>query len=571
MVAKSVPGRAPRAIKLPANPTRLIEGLRDTGYQFNTALADIVDNSIAADARHVDVAILMDLAGTIEVHVADDGCGMSFDQLLNAMTYGSDARDDGKSLGKFGLGLKTASTACCRYLSVVSRSKKSGELSKLVWDLEHVAKVGDWEVLDFEATKEDAERLNRIAADGPGTLVSWTECDRVLRQDYQNPAGKPARTAFEKLVKSFERHASATYQRFLDPDDPRTQDVLLTVNGSKLGPWDPFCTWTDETELVAEKIGDATLPDETTATFEIKAYVVPPKDQVPPEDQDRLEISNENQGIFVYRENRLIHHGDWLGMYRKEPHMSLLRVEFSFDHKLDEAFNVDIRKSQVLLNQTLYDWLKKSFLPAPRRAAHDRYRANEHSKTGKKAQGAHQASNNAISALEEQLHRAEITVENADTGQVEVTNAKGKVRLNMPVEEIAPDNLIVEPVEGIDDGLLWEPAVIAQKHGLKVNILHPYYLKVYVPNIGSSTTVRGLDSLLWALSEAELGSVTDSTKRYFRDLRYEVSKLLRELVETMPDPDLGDTAESDDLDDVNGSIRVDYLEDSIEDFDATLD
>ena len=110
----------------------------------------------------------------------------------------------------------------------------------------------------------------------------------------------------------------------------------------------------------------------------------------------------------------------------------------------------------------------------------------------------------------------------------------------MPVDEMSPGNVIVEPVASIDDGLLWAPAVLAQKHGLKINTGHPYYEKMYVPNMQYPETIRGLDSLLWALSEAELGTITEATKKYFRDLRYEVSKLLRELVETMPEADLDD-------------------------------
>ena len=101
-------------VELPPDPERMIEGLRDTGYKFNTALADIIDNSIAANAELVDVTVSMDFRGNIIVSVADDGIGMNRDELINAMKYGSDRRESAASLGKFGLGLKTASTAFCR-------------------------------------------------------------------------------------------------------------------------------------------------------------------------------------------------------------------------------------------------------------------------------------------------------------------------------------------------------------------------------------------------------------------------------------------------------------------------
>jgi signal transduction histidine kinase len=101
------------------DPERVIEGLRDTGYQFETAIADIIDNSIAANASVIDVNLAMDYDGNVIVSIADDGCGMDRDELIDAMRYGSRKRSDPSSLGKFGLGLKTASTAYCRKLSVI--------------------------------------------------------------------------------------------------------------------------------------------------------------------------------------------------------------------------------------------------------------------------------------------------------------------------------------------------------------------------------------------------------------------------------------------------------------------
>ena len=104
-------------MELLPDPERIVNGLRDTGYNFNTAIADIVDNSIAAEATKVaiDVNMLPDMS--IQVYIADNGTGMDKDGLINAMKYGSKAREEKHSLGKFGLGLKTASTAFCRQLS----------------------------------------------------------------------------------------------------------------------------------------------------------------------------------------------------------------------------------------------------------------------------------------------------------------------------------------------------------------------------------------------------------------------------------------------------------------------
>ena len=120
-------------IDVPPDVARVSEGLRDTGYEFNTAVADIIDNSISAGATIVDVRMATDFMNNVVVSVGDDGCGMDRDGLINAMKYGSKKRDDPSSLGKFGLGLKTASTAFCRRLAVISRNSQGGAPIRAAW------------------------------------------------------------------------------------------------------------------------------------------------------------------------------------------------------------------------------------------------------------------------------------------------------------------------------------------------------------------------------------------------------------------------------------------------------
>ena len=147
---------------LPPDPARLVEGLRDTGYDFNMALADITDNSLDADASTISVNIAMDLGGEISVWVADDGYGMNEAELENAMKYGSESKKDPSSLGKFGLGLKTASTAFCRKFSVVSRAKDTDPYLKAVWDLDHVVNKHEWELLWEDPSKEEIAILDNM-------------------------------------------------------------------------------------------------------------------------------------------------------------------------------------------------------------------------------------------------------------------------------------------------------------------------------------------------------------------------------------------------------------------------
>jgi hypothetical protein len=250
-------------------------------------------------------------------------------------------------------------------------------------------------------------------------------------------------------------------------------------------------------------------------------------------------LSNDRQGIYIYRENRLIHDADWLGIYQKEPHLTLLRVEFSFDHRLDEAFHLDIKKSQIILNDDLASWLQEQFLPAPRREANRRSREGQQKLISKKGEGAHDNSNNNIRNREAVAGGPEVNVADPNTGEAVVTNKHGTTRLKLTIASAKrPGEVFVQPVDSIPNGLLFQPALIEQHKAVQINRSHPYYLKVYIPNLNRSVTMQGLDSLMWALSVAELSTVQDATAGLFKDMRYEVSRILEKLVETLPEPDV---------------------------------
>lgn len=524
---------------LPPNPARLIEGLRDTGYDFNTALADIVDNSIDAGATRIDIRINMDTDGDLLITIADNGCGMDEQTLLNGMTYGAIGQVDPKRLGKFGLGLKTASTAFCRKLSVITRNNSDSKLMKATWDLDHVVNAAKWELLIDDSNAYDEGIIEEVASGSSGTLVVWDAVDRLLK-NYVNSSGRAARNALNKMVIKFKDHASMVYQRFLDSSDSRARNIEMTLNGETVYFWSPFCEKEPETELVAEKTLPVELTDGSNAELQIRAFILPRKEHFSSEAAwKESRLTNKMQGIYIYRENRLIHPSDWLGMFIKEPHSTLLRIEFSFDHLLDEAFRVDIKKSKIFLNEDLYNWVFNEFLPAPRNAANERYRKGQRKKASDQAKNAHYGSNRSISSKEQDLRKADVTIIDKTTGDVEVKNKTGTFRLKLKiVDSSAPGQVCVQPTDSIDDGFLWVPALIDGHHAVMVNTGHPYYHKVYVPNLASDVTIQGMDSLLWALAESELGTINNATKNHFEELRFEVSRLLRKLVEDLPDPDL---------------------------------
>lgn len=523
-------------LDVPPDPERIIEGLRDTGYEFNTAMADVIDNSIAAGAGNIDITIAMDFSGAVAVSVADDGCGMDRDGLVNAMRYGSKQRASQASLGKFGLGLKTASTAFCRRLSAVSRGSDGGGVKKATWDLDHIARVGRWELQLVEASRNETALLDTVAKGKTGTLILWENIDRLLKT-YAKPDGKAAKTALKRYEDELRFHVAMVYQRFLDSNDARAQDVSVRINGRPVAPWDPYSLPLTE-KPAAEKVVPVKTGDGRDAEFTVRVFILPRKSEFPDEETlKEARLTNDKQGIYVYRENRLIHGPDWLDMYSKEPHMTLCRVELSFDHKLDDAFQVDIKKSRILLDEVLYDWLRNKFLPGPRREASERYRKGVDALVSGTAALLHAVSNNAIHAQADSLKTAKLEEVDGATGNVTVSNKNGVTKLRIKlVEEKNSGECHVQPVDSLQDGLLWEPAFISNNQAVRINTSHPYYHRIYIPNKKSGVTVQGLDSLMWGLCAAELGNVSESSQRNFEEMRYEVSRILRRLAEDLPEP-----------------------------------
>lgn len=520
---------------LPPDPERIMEGLRDTGYSFNTAIADIVDNSIAANATRIDLTIDYNPHKDLTIYIADNGCGMNEEGLKNAMRYGSKRREDLASLGKFGLGLKTGSTAFCRCLSVISRGQDDTTVRKAQWDLDYIAKTNEWKLKLPEPTYDEIDLLDATAESASGTLVVWEKVDRLLKK-YNNKSS--ANVALKKTMDALAFHLSMVYQRFLDPGDTRARNVIMTLNGNPIAAWDPFCRNEDASDCLVDETIEVELPGGIESGFTVKAYLLPRRDDFSSTiAQKQAKLSNDMQGFYIYREERLIHYGDWLGMFSREPHFSLLRVEFSFDHTLDEVFNVDIKKSRILLNEDIFAYVKDQIMPAPRRAAEERYRKGTSIGVRVKARDAHAASNRNIEDKAKSVEQSQVTV--TGQNQVEISNTNGTFVREMSIRSSTnPGQYRVIPVDTLENGMLWNPCIADGKHAVEINQGHPFYQKVYYPILSQNVMVTGMDALLWALAEAEFSTFNAETKEQYEDMRIMVSRCLKKLVADLPDPEI---------------------------------
>ena len=259
------------------DPSRLIHGLRDTGYNMNSAAADVIDNSIAADASSINVRTVLKPTGEKFVFFGDNGHGMNPAELRNAMRYGADRRQNLKSLGKFGLGLKTASSSVCLKYSLISRDSADSALHKETWDLEHVSSVNEWQMLAEDITADEKLAFNELCGDA-GTLVVWQKCDRVLKNNNYDPGSTEEKAALKRVADRMAEHFALVFHKYLDPDNTNYRNINITVDGEAVVFWNPFYP-SRALQVLPDKqlVVPIALPEDPDTTFDmgIKAWVLP--------------------------------------------------------------------------------------------------------------------------------------------------------------------------------------------------------------------------------------------------------------------------------------------------------
>lgn len=325
---------------LPPSASSLSESMRDLGYSLATAVADIIDNSITAGATEVDV--YCDLNCKIPIlAILDNGKGMTEDELLLAMKHGSSNPKqvrDPNDLGRFGLGMKTASFSQCRNLTVVSSIKS--KMCGAEWDLDHVSERDDWylSILD----DNDIQKISYLDQLGEtGTAVVWTKLDRLFEDQY---GSKRDEIVFEKLD-LVDRHLSLVFHRFLAGEVKHHPRFAIRINGHVVKAFDPFCRKIKATQVLPEEI---VRVDGMQVT--IQPYILPHHSKLTAEEYDFYEDRSNfisNQGAYIYRNSRLMAWGDWLRLIPKGEATKLARVQIDFPNTLDESWTIDIKKSRA--------------------------------------------------------------------------------------------------------------------------------------------------------------------------------------------------------------------------------
>lgn len=316
----------------------LIEGHRDFGYNLQTALADIIDNSISAEATqiHLTIDVFSELPW---VALSDNGSGMTESELIEAMRLGTKnptVQRSRKDLGRFGLGLKSASFSQCRSLTVITR--RDGITSCARWDLDLVAQKNAW-VLELIDDPEKIDGYNLLPESG--TVVIWQKLDRLCgKTDYSAKAKEHVIAEFSKA----EYHLRLVFHRFLEGKSPKFE---LYLNKRKLSPLDPTASSHPATQKDPEDI--ISLPN---GNVRIRSYTLPHYKKMTQYEWNELggpEGHLKSQGLYIYREDRLIIAGSWLGLTKQTELTKLSRIVLDIPNSMDSEWKIDVKKSSAQL------------------------------------------------------------------------------------------------------------------------------------------------------------------------------------------------------------------------------
>jgi len=315
----------------------LIESMRDIGYSLETALADVIDNSITSKAS--DIQLFADTSGPeVRIGVLDNGHGMTEEDLLLAMRLGSrNPREQRElsDLGRFGLGLKIASFSQCRKLTVVTR--RDGETSTAIWDLDYIAECDDWlvQVPDDATAVPWADQMGKN-----GTLVVWENLDRLVEPG----AVAKGREHVVRRVNDATEHLELVFHRFLS-GEPGLRKTAISLNGRALQPHDPFQS--NHPATIVGPVQHISVGDKVVV---VQSFTLPHHRKVPPAEWERLAGRAgyvKNQGFYVYRAKRLIIHGTWFGLARQTELTKLARVRIDMPNGLDAEWKIDVKKASA--------------------------------------------------------------------------------------------------------------------------------------------------------------------------------------------------------------------------------
>lgn len=316
------------------NPKSTINSYRSFGYNLSTAIADIVDNSISASASEIKIEYKWNGQNSF-ISVLDNGTGMNRDELVLAMTPGSkdpEEERNEKDLGRFGMGLKTASFSQCKRLTCLTKRQNYVPI-KRCWDIDFINQEEEWQLLDYVSDNSFVDKINSQKS---GTLVLWEKLDRIVGKSETN--NESVKNAFYQEMQTVRQHLGLVFHKFIE-----SKRIKIFFQNEEIQAYNPFLlNLNPKPEMgLAEKFGNV----------EITYFILPHMSEIGKENYENSGGALgwfQGQGFYIYRGERLLVAGDWLGLEKKRDYSKLARIEVSFSNENDFNWNLDIKKSTAI-------------------------------------------------------------------------------------------------------------------------------------------------------------------------------------------------------------------------------
>jgi hypothetical protein len=338
------------AIDAQPNPEFLIKSISEQGYSLETALSDLIDNAISAKADKIEI-LTEHLFDKTSVFITDNGRGMSKKELSANMQFPSRDMESERGindLGRFGLGMKTASFSQTRKFTVISREKGTKEYSALSWDVFHLKKTGKWEII--MNTKEEIQtiidryiktsdnHLEKHENYDPNTIVIW---DGLKNFNNYLDLDKHIKHLNEELTATTSEYLSVVFHKFMEFSN---NPLKIRLNNILVKPFNPFTATTGELARVLEPREMSLGKD----VLKMKGFVLP----VTASDSSNIWTPTNKslldmEGIYIYRGNRIIFFGGWNGIIRKQTKLKLARLKIQVGNTNDEKLQLNVAKSKI--------------------------------------------------------------------------------------------------------------------------------------------------------------------------------------------------------------------------------
>jgi len=511
---------------------RSLNGFSHIGYTPQTAIADIIDNSISAKSTKIHVQIIPRIQGTT-VYIADNGTGMSRNRLKEAMRFGSSTDLKNSELSVYGLGFKLASLSFAPRFTMISRDE-SGAVNAATWDKAEQAE-NPWQVsITDEPARQHLDVLYAATQGKSGTVLVWENADLKLADNIKRQTLDQGKM-HDRIRGNVKNHLALVFHRFIEGTAIGYQKIEIVLDNEPIKPFNPvdkrfiLSDWHHPVEEFEESIvvdGESVL-----AKYSIQAFLLNPDKS--PENKEVLEQSRQElnlQGIYVYRDSRLLQMPDWLSFATTRHNAyNALRFVLEIDPSLTTHVGLDVKKSNLELPISMFEALSpivKQFR-ADAEGRNVKRRREENAK--RTPADVHAASSTNI-----YKHRNDLPlppIERISRTDVEVTNSYGTntLRLREFARTVKPEEVVL-PVESLDDGVLYEPVFNGSDILIKLNQGHDFYQKYYLRCIGNPIAMEAMDTLLWCFARAEVQS-TAEIRTQFTEMREFVSKLLRKIAE----------------------------------------